>query len=271
MTETRQAAVDGSTGAAASSGDCRPHIQHHAASDPADLLRRLAASAVGLSGADIERLVREARSKVRREGRSLRLADLETMLAGQRPTVSAELRRRTAIHEAGHAVVRHVLGIGRVTCVTIATTGSSGGYVEAEEDLVDVETEARLMGRLAIWLAGRAAERVILGSISAGAGGGDGSDLAQATRLAVAMETAFGFGKSLPLLHQPIEQATLLGSPIPGLARRAHRRMRRAERAAARLVAGNRRAVTDLAASLLEAETLQGEELRAVLPAAHHS
>ena len=115
--------------------------------------------------------MREARSKVRREGRSLRLADLETMLAGQRPKVSAELRRRTAIHEAGHAVVRHVLGIGRVTCVTIATTGSSGGYVEAEEDVVDVETEERLMGRLAIWLAGRAAEQVILGSVSAGAGG----------------------------------------------------------------------------------------------------
>ena len=210
--------------------------------------------------------MREARSKVRREGRSLRLADLEIMLAGQRPSVSGELRRRTAIHEAGHAVVRHVLGIGRVTCVTIATTASSGGYVAAEEDVVDVETEERLMGRLAIWLAGRAAEQVILGSVSAGAGGGDESDLAQATRLAVAMETAFGFGGSLPLLHLRIGPDSVLAGPMPSLARRVHRRMRRAERAAARLVAENRRAVTDLAARLLDAETLQGEELWAVLP-----
>lgn len=238
----------------------------HSMSDPTLALRRLAVKAIGFSGADIERLVREARSRVRREGRDLAFGDLETMLDRARPKVSDALRQRTAIHEAGHAVVRQALGIGRITCITIAATGSTGGYVEGEEDVVHVETEARLMARLTIMLGGRAAERVVFGTASAGAGGSNDSDLAQATRLAIAMETALGFGGRLPLLHQRIDADMLLSGLAAGTARRVHRRLRRAERRAMKLIGRNRQVVIDLAGRLLQAETLQGEELRALLP-----
>ncbi|MCK5750686.1 MULTISPECIES: hypothetical protein [Alphaproteobacteria] len=237
----------------------------HSKSAPTLALRRLAVKALGFSGADIERLVREARSRVRREGRALAFTDLEAMLDGTRPKVSVALRQRTAVHEAGHAVVRHALGIGRITCITIAAKGSMGGYVEGEEDVVHVETEDRLMARLAIMLGGRAAERVMFGTASAGAGGSNDSDLAQATRLAIAMETALGFGGRLPLLHQRIDADMLLSGLAAGTAKRVHRRMRRAERRAMKLIGRHRQAVIDLTAQLLEAETLQGDELRALL------
>ncbi len=235
-----------------------------ATTDAIMLLRRLAVKAQGFSGADIERLVREARGIVRREGRDLAWADLETMLDAARPKLTDGLRRRAAIHEAGHAVVRHALGIGRVTRVTIAATATSGGHVAAEEDVFDEETEPRLMARLAILLAGRAAERAVLGTVSAGAGGDSESDLGKATRLAIRIETAFGLGGRHPLLHQTIEPDVLLLGLAPGTARRIHRRLRRAERQASRIVAGHRQTVIDLAARLLEVDTLQGGELEAL-------
>jgi len=64
-------------------------------------LKTLARKAQGLTGADIERWVREARQKARREGRKLAYGDLESLLAGAKPARSTALRMRIAVHEAG--------------------------------------------------------------------------------------------------------------------------------------------------------------------------
>ena len=204
--------------------------EHEPEPNAAPLLRRLAARAVGSSGADIERLVREARGIARREGRALAFADLEALLAGSRPKLTDGLRRRAAVHEAGHAVVRQALGIGRVVRVTIAHTHATSAHVLAEEDVMHEETEDRLEARLAILLAGRVAEQAILGTVSAGAGGGGHSDLAQATRLAVMLETAFGFGGSHALLYRTVESEDGLADLDAATLGRVHRRLRRAER-----------------------------------------
>lgn len=234
-------------------------------SDVGRLLRRLAVKAIGYSGADIERLVREARGVARREGRALVLADLDCLLDASRPKATEGMRRRAAVHEAGHAVVRHVLGIGRVIRVTIAQTSDTGGYVEYEDTIEHELMEERLTGQLAVMLAGRAAERELLGTASAGAGGSPQSDLGRATALAIRIETASGLGGRYPLLYQSIGSDVLLSGLAPGTARRVHGRLRRAERQARRIVARNRRTAIELAARLLEVETLEGEELQRLL------
>lgn len=235
------------------------------ASDAALVLRYLAVKAIGFSGADLERLVREARGVARREGRALVLADLDRLLDASRPKVTEGMRGRAAVHEAGHAVVRHVLGIGRVIRVTIAQTAETGGYVEYQENVEHELMEDRLAGQLAIMLGGRAAERELLGTVSAGAGGSPQSDLGRATALAIRIETASGLGGRYPLLHQTIGSDVLLSGLAPGTARHVHRRLHRAERQARRIIARNRRTVIELAARLLEVETLESDELRRLL------
>nr|WP_279327602.1 ATP-dependent Zn protease [Chelativorans petroleitrophicus] len=162
------------------------------------ILRALARRASGLSGADIERLVREARQVARRERRPLSWDDLTRRLGSLKPPLPENLRWRAAVHEAGHAVAGMVLGLGEIVLVTI--DAPDGGMVVYEETPAE-ETEEHLNARLVAHLAGRAAEEVILGSCSAGSGGDHRSDLAAATQLALNMETAFGFGADKPLLH----------------------------------------------------------------------
>lgn len=78
------------------------------------ILRRLATRAMGLTGADIERIVREARLKARRSKRAIRYEDIEDGIRGHRPPVPHNLRWRYAFHEAGHAVVHYGLDLGPV-------------------------------------------------------------------------------------------------------------------------------------------------------------
>ncbi len=109
--------------------DDRPTEHHHegnadrrATRQFADaILRRLATRAMGLTGADIERIVREARLKARRGKREIRYQDIEEGIRGHRPPVPYNLRWRYAFHEAGHAVVHHALDLGPVRGLNIDT------------------------------------------------------------------------------------------------------------------------------------------------------
>src|SRR5690606_21848696 len=139
------------------------------------VLRRMARRALGYSGADIERLVREARQKARREQRALTYADLDHLLSASRPVISPEKRRRIAVHEAGHVLARILLDLGELTTVTIDT--ASGGFTEysSPDDLIDTAERCELY--LLATMAGRAAEQVIYGSTLSGSGGFAHSDL----------------------------------------------------------------------------------------------
>jgi len=94
--------------------------------DGALLLRPLALLATGSTGADIERLVREARAKARRERRPLTWSDIEVAMTASARPPHAVLDWQIAIHEIGHAVVYTVLGIGSVATIRI---GGRGGKV----------------------------------------------------------------------------------------------------------------------------------------------
>lgn len=227
-------------------------------------LRYLARRAVGFSGADIERLVREARQHARRERRTLTYADLDALLAAMRPTMSPEKRRRVAVHEAGHLLLRVLLGVGQVTLVTIEAVGGDAFTESIATDGI-IETQQACEDYLAVIMGGRAAEQVVYGSALAGSGGSGQSDLAQATRLATVMESSLGFGSRHPLLYRDPDHWQTLLRQDARLARRVHARIDKAERRARRLVLQKRRQFEVVVEALLKHGTLEGGQLTCLL------
>jgi ATP-dependent Zn protease len=243
-------------------------ISAEAAGSPDELadgvLRVLARKATGLSGADVERLVREARQTARRERRPLSFADIESRLAASRPDKPESLRRRVALHEAGHAIARMSLGLGGIDLITIDGPGGNGMVLTDELPLRE-ETEALLEAMLVAKLAGRAAEEELLGSCVAGSGGSSASDLGSATALALKMEVAFGFGREAPLLYRDADQHAPLLLSRPDVAIRVNARLERAYAEARKLILSHQAAVEALAVLLLQIETIEGPELTHIL------
>lgn len=228
------------------------------------VLRRLARRAVGLSGADIERLVREARQTARRERRDLLWSDLDGRLTASRPVKPDSLRWRTALHEAGHAVARLVLGLGTITLITIDGPGG-GGMVQSEELEPAAETEEWISSLLIVKLAGRAAEEIVLGTCIAGSGGSPDSDLAGATAIALQMEVAFGFGTEMPLLYRNADMHEPILLSRPDVARRVNDRLEGAYDAAKELIRDHQTPLHSLARKLLKHDTIEGLLLLSVL------
>ena len=232
-------------------------------SDVSTVLKPLALAATGTTGADIERLLREARQKARRERRPLSYDDIhEALTSGQRD-IPPDLRWRIAIHEAGHALCWTVFDIGIVQTVTIGH--SSGGLVQTEIREGLIKDEQWISQLIAIALAGHAAEKMVFGSSTAGSGGHEQSDLARATTLATDAETSLGFGKVHPLLYRPVEQNPSALSVDRDLARNVHERLLSAEKMAHDVLLRHREALLALATRLAETTVLEGDEVRALL------
>jgi cell division protease FtsH len=120
---------------------------------------------------------------------------------------------------------------------------------------------------LCLHLAGRAAEEVILGSISLGSGGSAGSDLAIATELALTLETRVGRGSTWPLLYRDETTIPALLFVEPGLADRVNAMLDEAFDHARRLVADHKGELLALANALVERGTLEGPEIAALMAA----
>jgi cell division protease FtsH len=159
-----------------------------------DDLAPLGQLAAGSSGAEIARAVREARATARDAGRPLALSDLVAAIAPSDPRDGA-LLRLIAFHEAGHAVVAHVLGRD-VAHVSLLACRETGGHASiSQPQRLSRET---LEESVVILLAGRAADCVL----GAGPCAGACRDLGQATRLLASARLALGLGGSLLALHE---------------------------------------------------------------------
>lgn len=148
----------------------------------------LSRNLTGQTPAMIDGRIRDARAKARRQGRNFDPEFLEQIL-GQRQSCRKQLDERIALHECGHVISAWLYGeeIKRV-CLCPA-----GGLTERTAP-PSAGLEADFDRQMCIHLAGRAAERLVFGTISAGAGGGPESDLAQAARLSLAMDYSLGLG-----------------------------------------------------------------------------
>lgn len=218
------------------------------------ILRRLATRAMGLTGADIERIVREARLKARRGKRAMRYEDIEEGIRGNRPPVPYNLRWRFAFHEAGHAVVHHALDLGPVRGLNIDT--GQGGYNLVGFHVWATDTRDWYENMLTMLMAGRAAEQLALKRVSSGSGGTDDSDLARATRLAFDMERTLGFGSEHPLLYRPHRDPGAVLDREPELAARVHARLEAALDRAAVILRRRRLTFHALAKALFEAQAM---------------
>jgi ATP-dependent Zn protease len=226
-------------------------------------LKPLAMAALGRTGADIERLIREARQKVRRQNRQLTYSDISDALNAGKEVMSAELLWRIAIHESGHALAWAGFDVGSVLTATVGN--GAGGFVDSKIKKGVIQDEAWLNKMLACTLAGHAAEMLIFDDVTIGSGGNDQSDLARATKLALDAETSLGLGKVLPLLYRPFNDQTLILSHDRQLAQQVHTRLEVAEGMATDLLSKHRDALLLLAKRLAAAKTLDGDEVHELL------
>ncbi|MGR3822753.1 MAG: hypothetical protein ACU0A5_09270 [Salipiger marinus] len=141
---------------------------------------------VGETPATIDATLRAAKSQARRSGQPLTIS---TLIAA-RPPAPEGYDHRVALHECGHALTPTLLGAGPVRRMQLSRDGGSTSRGSAIQEGTPLEFE----NELTIILAGRASERLALGSISAGAGGSIESDLAQASALQLQFDREFGLG-----------------------------------------------------------------------------
>ncbi len=225
-------------------------------------LAPLARRALGLSGADIARLVRDARAAARRAGDPLALSHLEDALERLHPRISGEDLRRVAAHEAGHAIAAAVTGIGIPE--RIAITGEGG--VTLTTPLPAFATRASFERKLVMLMAGRMAEQLLFGDISSGSGGAPDSDLARATDIAVALETSYGMGASL-LWRGPPETGTADLRLDRDLRARVEAHLQTAEATARSLLSDRGDTIKALAQALIKRGLLPQEEIEAIIAA----
>ncbi len=248
-------------------------------------LDQVAGITVGFAGADLANVVNEAALvATRRQGDSVTLADftqaIERIVAGiekRHRLLGDEERRLVAYHELGHALAALALpSTDRVHKVSIVPhgVGALGYTLQRPSEDRYLLTRTELLDRMTVLLGGRAAERLVFGEPSTGAA----DDLARATDLARDMVMRYGMDDALgPVAYAPKPVSPFLGEPSgtqPG-EQASPETARRIDEAVQGLLEGafqratailrENRAVLDRAAkALIERETLDETELRAL-------
>jgi cell division protease FtsH len=228
-------------------------------------LHTAAVAGAGATGADCERFVRGARRRARNAGRALLLADLLSEIGGDDGRNPWELRI-AAIHEAGHAMASLELEPGTLEAISLRSTGNSGG-VTTSAGGSGLRFAKDIRKRLILHLAGRAAEEVIFGEPSSGAGGPADSDLAMATRLAVAAATSMGLDSELGLVWSGLPDAVNLPRMLrsnPVLEARVRVVVDQSYAQALVLMRRRITAVQALADALIDKLALDGQEAAAI-------
>jgi ATP-dependent Zn protease len=230
-----------------------------------DVLKPLALLAAGRTGADIERVVREARQRARREKRSILWNDLAQALRDRRFDLPDNLRWRLAVHETGHVLAAILLNVGSVETVAIGVGEGVSGHAAIRIHHPVCQDESWFTRLTACALAGRAAELLIFESALSGSGGSEGSDLAIATGHAVDAETIFGFSRIQPLVWRQTGRSFDALAFDSDLRDRVNKRLEAAMALASDIVAKHRVALVNIARQLADRYVLDGDDVTALL------
>lgn len=219
-------------------------------------LRDLTSRAVGCSAAEVDAVIRQTRATARAQKRDMSLDDLRTVF---RITHDHAIDRRVALHECGHAIVCAALDLGPVRRIYLDRDGGGGTVFDttAKHGIL-----ADMQNRMVQLLAGRAAERLVLGDVSAGAGGGPTSDLAMATAIASGIQMRYGLGGHGPVWTADPETAIALD---PDALFRIRRELESAEKRAAQILAVYRPLLEKMAEALMTTRDMDQVEAQSWL------
>ena len=181
-------------------------------------LKRVAQTTVGFTGADLENLLNEAAISCAKEGRAfLEQEDIEKSFIKvgigkekKSKIISEKDKKITAYHEAGHAILFHVLpDVGPVHMVSVIPTGGgAAGYTMPLPDRDEMFiTKGKMMQDIIVSLGGRIAESLIFDDITTGAS----QDIKQATATAKDMVTKYGFSENLGMINYADEDEVFIG------------------------------------------------------------
>ena len=169
-------------------------------------LKQIAQTTAGFTGADLENLLNEAAILAAKENRiylkqeDIKRSFVKVGIGAEKKSriISDKEKRITAFHEAGHAILFHVLpDVGPVYSVSIIPTGGAGGYtMPLPENDEMFNTKGKMLQDITVALGGRVAEEEVFDDITTGAS----QDIKQATGLAKSMVTKFGMSEAVGLI-----------------------------------------------------------------------
>ena len=183
------------------------HAKNKPLGDDVDL-KQIAQTTAGFTGADLENLLNEAAIGAARENRAymnqedIKKAFVKVGIGAEKKSrvISDEEKRITAYHEAGHAILFHVLPkVGPVYSVSIIPTGAgAAGYTMPLPEKDEMfNTKGQMLQHIMVSLGGRIAEELVFDDITTGAS----QDIKQATATAKAMVTKYGMSENIGLIN----------------------------------------------------------------------
>ena len=198
----------------------RVHARNKPLGDDVDL-EETARTTAGFSGADLENLLNEAAIDAAKDSREylvqsdIRKAFVRVGIGAEKKSrvISDKYKRITAYHEAGHAILFHVLpDVGPVHTVSIIPTGvGAAGYTMPLPERDDAfETRGRMLQEIMVDLGGRIAEELVFDDITTGAS----QDIKMATKTARAMVTRYGMSERLGLVSYEEDNEVFIGRDL---------------------------------------------------------
>ncbi len=182
------------------------HAKNKSLGDDVDL-KQIAQTTAGFTGADLENLLNEAAILTARESRAyitqedIRKSFVKVGIGAEKKSkvISDKEKRITAYHEAGHAILFHLLpDVGPVYTVSIIPTGTgAAGYTMPLPEKDEMfNSKGRMMQQIIVGLGGRVAEELIFDDVTTGAS----QDIKQCTRTARDMVTKYGMSENVGLV-----------------------------------------------------------------------
>lgn len=243
-----------------------------------DLVGRATA---GSSGAELANIVNEAALRAVRMGKALVSTEdleesIETVIAGAQKkgaVISEKEKRIIAYHEIGHAMVAamqtHSAPVHKITIVP-RTSGALGYTMQVENNEQHLQSKQELLDQIATCTGGRVAEEVICNTITTGAS----NDIEQATRLARAMVSRYGMSDKYGMMALETTNNDYLGgdtalscssATASEIDKEVQKIIMDAHKKATVIIKANMQKMHELAAFLLEKETITGDEFMDIL------
>ena len=239
-------------------------------------LEAIALATSGAVGSDLANMINEAAINAVKHGRQVvsqkdLFEAVEVVLVGKEKKdriMSPEERRIVSYHEVGHALVtalqKNTEPVQKITIVP-RTMGALGYVMQTPEEEKFLNTKKELEAMIVVALGGRAAEEIVFDTVTTGAS----NDIEQATKIARAMITQYGMSERFGLMglesvqHRYLDGRAVLncGEATAGaIDEEVMKMLKGAYEEAKRLLSENREALDQIAAFLIEKETITGKE-----------